>query len=66
MLETSKGSNNLKPKVKNVAKLKCLSCKTRGHLRNQCELFKDYLKANGKDIGNVCVESNLIEVPIDS
>ena len=41
-------------------------CKTRGHLRKHCELFKDYLRANGKEVVNVCEESNLIEVPINS
>ncbi|KAM1436647.1 hypothetical protein ACFX2I_044434 [Malus domestica] len=50
-------ANNLKPKIKNVAKLKCFFCKTRGHLRKDCELFKDYLIANGKEIVNVCEES---------
>ena len=57
IFDISKGSNNLKPKIKNVAKLKCFFCKTRGHLRKDCELFKDYLRANGKEIGNVCEES---------
>ncbi|KAM2244829.1 hypothetical protein TB2_038444 [Malus domestica] len=28
-----------------------------GHLRKDCELFKDYLRANGKEVVNVCEES---------
>ena len=64
--DSTKGFNNLKVKNKNIAKMKCFFCKTKGHLRKDCQVFKDYLKSKGVEQINVCVESNLIEVPGNS
>ncbi|TQD69871.1 hypothetical protein C1H46_044597 [Malus baccata] len=64
--DSFKGSNNLKVKTKNIAKLRCFFCKTKGHLRKDCQVFQDYLKSKGVEQVNVCVESNLIEIPVNS
>ena len=64
--DSPKKSINFKAKPKDVSKLKCFWCKTKGHLKVNCEFFKDYLKSKGKEQVLVCVESNLCEVPIDS
>ena len=64
--DSIRGSNNLKVKTKNIAKLRCFFCKTKGHFRKDCQVFSDYLKSKGVEHVNVCVESNLIEIPVNS
>ncbi|KAB2611500.1 hypothetical protein D8674_019532 [Pyrus ussuriensis x Pyrus communis] len=51
---------------KDVSKLKCFWCKTKGHLKVNCEIFKDYVRSKEKEQVLVCIESNLCEVPVDS
>ncbi|KAM1602990.1 hypothetical protein ACFX1Z_029648 [Malus domestica] len=63
--DSIKGSSNLMVKTKNIAKLRCFFCKTKGQ-RKDCQVFKDYLKSKGVEHVNVCVESNLIEIPANS
>ena len=62
----SPGSNNFKVKTKNMEKVRCHYCKTKGHYRKDCENFKEWLRAKWKADMYVYEESNLIEIPINS
>ena len=66
MNDSPRKSIKFKAKPKDVSKLKCFWCKTKGHLKVNCEIFKDYVKSKEKEQVHVCVESNLCEVPVDS
>ena len=62
----SSKSNNFKVKNKNLEKVRCHHCKSKGHYRKDCEIFKEWLRAKGKTNVYVCEESNLIEIPANS
>ena len=62
----SSKSNNLKVKTKNIEKVRCHHCKTKGHYRRDCEIFKEWLRTKGRTNVYVCEESNLIEIPTNS
>ena len=62
----SSKSNNLKVKTKNIEKIRCHHCKTKGHYRRDCEIFKEWLRTKGRTNVYVCEESNLIEIPANS
>ncbi|KAM1015922.1 hypothetical protein ACFX2A_046661 [Malus domestica] len=64
--DSPRKSIKFKAKPKDVSKLKCFWCKTKGHLKVDCEIFKDFVKSKEKEQVLVCVESNLCEVPVDS
>ncbi|KAB2605750.1 hypothetical protein D8674_005467 [Pyrus ussuriensis x Pyrus communis] len=66
VVDSPRKSNKFKAKPKDVSKLKCFWCKTKGHLKVNCKIFKDYVKSKEKEQVLVCVESNLCEVPVDS
>ena len=65
-ISNSSKSNNFKGKAKNIEKIRCHHCKTKGHYRKDCEIFKEWLKAKGRTDIYVCEESNLIEIPANS
>ncbi|TQD93608.1 hypothetical protein C1H46_020763 [Malus baccata] len=65
-VESSKKYDNLKVKIKDITKLKCVFCKTKGHIRKDCEAFKDWLRSKGNTDVYVCEESNLVEIPAKS
>ncbi|KAM0970042.1 hypothetical protein FF1_018192 [Malus domestica] len=56
----SSKSNNFKVKSKNIEKVRCHHCTTKGHYRKDCEIFKKWLRAKGRTNVYVCEESNLI------
>ncbi|CAN6718439.1 unnamed protein product [Malus baccata var. baccata] len=47
----SSKSNNFKLKTKNIEKVRCHHCKTKGHYRKDCEIFKEWLRAKGRTNG---------------
>lgn len=59
-------SNNLEVKTKNIEKIWCHHCKTKGHYRKDWEIFKDWFRAKGKTDVYVCEELNLIEILANS
>ncbi|KAM2808794.1 hypothetical protein PS2_043635 [Malus domestica] len=65
-ISNSSKSNNFKKKAKNIEKIRCHHCKTKGHYRKDCEIFKEWLRAKGRTDIYVCEESNLIEIPANS
>ncbi|KAM1980963.1 hypothetical protein ACFX15_037518 [Malus domestica] len=66
VVDSPRKSIKFKAKPKDVSKLKCFWCKTKGHLKVNCEIFKDYVKSKEREQVLVCIESNLCEVPVDS
>ena len=41
---------------------KCFFCKKKGHIKNDCVKFQQWLKKKGNPISCVCYESNMVEV----
>ena len=41
----SSKSINFKVKTKNIKKVRCHHCKTKGHYIKDCEIFKEWLRA---------------------
>ncbi|XP_070677738.1 uncharacterized protein [Malus domestica] len=62
--DSHRKSTKFKTKRKDMSKLKCFWCKTKGHSKVNCEIFKDWLKSKEKE--QMLVGSNLCEVPVDS
>ncbi|TQE09672.1 hypothetical protein C1H46_004765 [Malus baccata] len=62
----SSKSHNLNVKPKDVSKIKCYHCKLKGHYRKDIERFKDWLRSKGRTDVYVCIESNLIEIHVNS
>ena len=64
----SKGSHKMKTaNVETEKEKECYFCKETGHLRKNCNGFKNWLVKKGNEINVfVCVESNLVYIPPNS
>ncbi|KAM1114412.1 hypothetical protein ACFX2B_046412 [Malus domestica] len=62
----SSKSNKFKVRTKSVEKIRCHHCKTKGHYRKDCEIFKEWLRSKGRTDVYVCEETNLVDIPTNS
>uniref|UniRef100_A0A2N9II69 CCHC-type domain-containing protein n=1 Tax=Fagus sylvatica TaxID=28930 RepID=A0A2N9II69_FAGSY len=61
--------NNSKPQFKHKnedMKGKCFWCRKKGHVKKDCNRFKNWLEKKGTPLALVYFESNLVDVPLNS
>jgi hypothetical protein len=61
--------NNSKPQLKHMnedMKGKCFWCRKKGHVKRDCNHFKNWLEKKGTPLALVYFESNLVDIPLNS
>ncbi|CAO2827720.1 unnamed protein product [Amaranthus hypochondriacus] len=57
-----KGKQKLQPNGEIKKESKCFFCKSKGHMKQDCEKYKKWLIKKGKSISLVTYESNMVDV----